>query len=117
MDYKDVERILASAYTFYNKIFGINRDYPPEIVSARSNMWTDYKLEKSRHRDGTFYIVFTAKLVVDLKVIRDEFPDWKEVLKGSRTGMRKLDTQSVNSSTRDGQGQMLMTTSTCAIPK
>ena len=83
-DYKDVERILASAYKLRDTNFGINRDYPPEIVNARSNLWADYKLEKSRHREGSVYIGFPAKLVVDRKVIRDEFPDRKEVLKGSR---------------------------------
>ena len=69
-------------------------------MNARSNLWADYKLEKSRHREGSVYIGFPAKLVVDRKVIRDEFPDWKEVLKGSRVATRKSDPQVINNSAR-----------------
>ena len=115
-DYKDVERILASAYKLRDTNFGINRDYPPEIVNARSNLWADYKLEKSRHREGSVYIGFPAKLVVDRKVIRDEFPDWKEVLKGSRVATRKSDPQVVNNSAR-AQAENIIKPSSGAIPK
>ena len=115
-DYNDVERILASAYKLRDTNFGINRDYPPEIVNARSNLWADYKLEKSRHREGSVYIGFPAKLVVDRKVIRDEFPDWKEVLKGSRVASRKSDPQVINNSAR-AQAENIIKPSSGAIPK
>lgn len=115
-DYKDVERILASAYKLRDTNFGINRDYPPEIVNARSNLWADYKLEKSRHREGSVYIGFPAKLVVDRKVIRDEFPDWKEVLKRSRVATRKSDSQAINNSVR-AQMKNIMKPSSGAVPK
>ncbi|MEW8545898.1 MAG: hypothetical protein AB2693_20440 [Candidatus Thiodiazotropha sp.] len=115
-DYKDVERILANAYKLRDANFGINRDYPPEIVNACSNLWADYKLEKSRHREGTVYIGFPAKLIVDRKIVRDKFPDWKEVLKGSRAATRKVDSQTISNSVR-AQTQNVIKPSSGAIPK
>ena len=83
-DYKDVQDILAKAHTLQGTEFGINRDYPDEIVKARSRLWGDYKAEKPRYPRGKVYIGFPAKLVVAGEVVRDEFPDWQGVLKGSR---------------------------------
>lgn len=87
-DYSDVERILSNAKK-RDTDFSINRDFPPEIVNARSNLWAEYKQQKLKRPGGSVYIGFPAKLVVGGKVIRDEFPDWKEVLKGSRVGDRR----------------------------
>ena len=83
-DYKDVQEILAKAHTLQGTEFGINRDYPDEIVKARSRLWGDYKAEKPKYPRGKVYIGFPAKLVVAGEVVRDEFPDWQGVLKGSR---------------------------------
>ena len=83
-DYKDVQDILAKAHTLQGTDFGINRDYPDEIVKARSKLWAEYKVEKPKYPRGRVYIGFPAKLVVDGDVMRDEFPDWHGILKGSR---------------------------------
>ena len=45
-DYKDVELIMRNAKMLQSKKFGINRDYPSEIISARSKLWADYKQAK-----------------------------------------------------------------------
>ena len=84
-DYTDVVRILGNAYKLRDTNYGINRDYPPEIVNARSKLWADYKSEKAkpRRRERSVYIGFPAKLVVEGKVVRDEFPEWKDILRGS----------------------------------
>ena len=89
-DYSDVERILSNAKKLRDTNFSINRDFPPEIVNARSNLWAEYKQQKSKRPGGSVYIGFPAKLVVGGKVIRDEFLDWKEVLKESRAGDRRV---------------------------
>lgn len=35
-DYADVEAIVANAYKLANKNIGVSRDYPKEIIDARS---------------------------------------------------------------------------------
>lgn len=83
-DYNDVEAILANAFKLRNTNLGINKDFPKEIVNSRSELWPRYKLEKEKNPNGKVYIGFPAKLVVNGKVICDKFPDWRDVLKGSR---------------------------------
>ena len=50
-DYKDVVRILGNAYKLRDTNYGINRDYPPEIVNARSKLWADYKSKKEKRAE------------------------------------------------------------------
>lgn len=84
-DFKDTEMILANAYRLKNNpAYGINRDYPKEIVSARSRLWADYKKAKSDNTKGSVFIGFPAKLIVNKRVVRDEFPQWNQILKMSR---------------------------------
>ena len=83
-DSRAVEFIMSKAHTLQGSNYGINRDYPDEIVKARSRLWADYKETKPKYLQGKVYIGFPAKLVVDGEVVRDEFPDWKATLKGSR---------------------------------
>ena len=92
-DNKDIERILSNAHKLRDTNFGINRDYPPEITSARSKLWPDYKLAKSRSKSNKVYIGYPAKLVVGGRVIKDVFPDWKSFMKGSRTGVDSVGTE------------------------
>lgn len=82
--YKNVETIMSNAFKLRGTKYGINRDYPNEIVSARSRLWADYKSAKSRFPEDRVFIGFPAKLIVKGRVVRDEFPDWKTVLKGNR---------------------------------
>ena len=83
-DFRDVQNIMAKAHTLRGTDYGINRDYPDEIVQARSRLWSDYKQAKPNYSKGKVYIAFPAKLVINGEVTRDEFPDWKDILKGSR---------------------------------
>ena len=75
---------MSNAHILPNREYGINRDCRDEAVKARFRLWADYKNEKHKHRRGKVHIGFPAKLVVEGKVVRDEFPDWRETLKGSR---------------------------------
>ena len=74
---------MAKAHTLQGTDYGINLDYPDEIVKALSRLWAEYKEAKPKYRQGNLYIGFPAKLVIDGEVARDEFPDWKDILKGS----------------------------------
>ena len=83
-DYEDVELILANAKKLKNTNFGINRDYPKEIISARSTLWPTFKKARADNPNGSVYIGYPAKLIVNGRVLADQFPEWRKVLKGSR---------------------------------
>ena len=42
----------------------VNRDYPKEIVSARSKIWPAYKKAREENARGTVHIGYPAKLIV-----------------------------------------------------
>jgi hypothetical protein len=44
---QDVQVILENGYKLAGSTYGINRDYPKEIVEARSRLWQKY-IESSR---------------------------------------------------------------------
>ena len=75
---------MAKSHTLQGTDYGINWDYPDEIVQAWSRLWSDYKQAKPIYSKGKVYIAFQAKLVINGEVTRDEYPDWKDILKGSR---------------------------------
>ena len=64
--------------------YGISRDYHKEIVSARSKLWPVVKKAGEENAKGSVFIVYPAKLIVNKKVVADQFPDWRQVLRGSR---------------------------------
>ena len=86
-DYKDVE--LTNGRMLRGKAFGINRDYPKEIIAAMVRLWSDYKTLKSKYPDDKVTIAFPAKLTWNGRVKRDEFPDWKSILKGGNVDRRQ----------------------------
>lgn len=83
-DYQAVELILQNAYKLTDTQYGINRDYPKEIIEARSKLWPMYKKAKGENQKGEVYIGYPAKLIVRGKVVADKFPEWRTVLRGSR---------------------------------
>ena len=76
--------IIGAANKLKNEPYGINKDFPKEITSARSQLWPLYKTERAKNPDASVYICFPAKLVVGGRVVKDLFPDWFTVLRGSR---------------------------------
>ena len=74
---------MSNAFNLHGTKYGINTDHPNEIASARSRLWTDYKSAKSRFPEDRVFIG-CFKLIVKGRVVWDEFPDWKSVLKGNR---------------------------------
>ena len=81
-DYKDVEAILSNGRLLQGKPFGISRDYPKEIIAARSRLWPEYNSLKSKYPVDKITIAFPAKLIWGGRVKRDEFPDWVSIMKG-----------------------------------
>lgn len=78
--------ILAKAYRLKQKPqYGINRDYPNEIVQARGKILAEFKKAKGENAGRSVFIAYPAKLVVNKRVVRDEFPDWNSVLRMSQT--------------------------------
>ena len=61
---QDVEIIMPNASRLKHKPqYGINKDYPSEIVQARSRLWSDYKMAK-REGNASVFIGFSAKLIM-----------------------------------------------------
>lgn len=82
-DYRSTELILDAAYMLKGTNFSVSRDYPKEIVAARRRLMPRYKAER-QNRNNKVSIEYPAKLVVNGKVIVDEFADWYPVLERDR---------------------------------
>lgn len=78
-DHRDIERILQAAYMLKGSRFSISRDFPKEIVAARQRLMPRYRAERI-NRNNKVSIEYPAKLVVNGRVVADEFPDWFQVL-------------------------------------
>ena len=61
-DYQDVELILGSAKKLKGKGFGINRDYPPEIIAARKPLFAEKKKLQLANPNTKISIQYPAKL-------------------------------------------------------
>lgn len=83
-DYCDTEAIMSRAYMLKDTPFSVDYDLPKEISVARKALWSELKTIKTNNPRVKCQIIYPAKLVVDGKVVRDEFPDWYTVMKGSR---------------------------------
>lgn len=83
-DFCDTEMVMGRAHMLKSTPFSICYDLPKEINDARKKLWVELKAVKARNPRVKFQIVYPAKLVIDGKVVRDEFPDWNDVMKGSR---------------------------------
>lgn len=99
-DYNTLENILSNAYKLKGTPYGINRDYPPEIVEARSRIWPMFKKAKAENPKGSVHIGFPAKLVVRGITIKDEFPNWRQVMRTLRKtrSLHSIDPETVPTS-------------------
>ena len=98
-DYPDVELVISNAGKLKGTRFGINRDYPQEIIDARKPLYKEKKELRSKNPNSNISIRYPAKLVMDGQVIRDMFPDWARVMKQNRLNMQGYtETQSISAS-------------------
>ena len=73
-DFCDVESIMSRSYLLKNTQFSVGYDLQNEINEARKRLWEETKSIKSKQPRSKCQIVYPAKLVVDGRVFRDEFP-------------------------------------------
>ena len=64
--------------------FSICYDLSKEINEARKKLWGEVKSIKSKRPSARVQIVYPAKIVVEGKIVRDEFPDWGDIIQASR---------------------------------
>ena len=81
-DFQDTECIMNNASKLRGSRFGIDRDYPAEISSARKLLWNRLKDLKSQGKEVV--LEYPARLVIGRKVVEDAFPDWYNVLRTKR---------------------------------
>ena len=75
LDYQSVEKVMGNAYKLQGTNFSITRDYPKEIVAARQRLMPKFRLER-QNRNNKVSLEYPAKLLVNGRVVADEFPDW-----------------------------------------
>ena len=66
----------------------ISRDYPLEITRARKTLLSEYKRAKTQNPLAKDSIAHPAKIVVDGVVTLDLFPEWDDIIYGSRIIIR-----------------------------
>ena len=84
-DFCDTDLIMSRAHMLRNTPFSVCYDLPKEINEARKKLWSELKSIRSTKPRVRFQILYPAKLIVEGKLVRDEFPDWGDTLYRSRT--------------------------------
>ena len=84
-DFCDTELIMSRANLLRHTPFSVGYDLPKEINEARKKLWAELKCIRNTKPRVKFQILYPAKLIVEGKLVRDEFPDWGNVLHRSRT--------------------------------
>lgn len=85
-DFHDTTLIMNRVGCLRNTPYFIDRDYPNEIVDARKRLWGRFKAAKaeSRQSGARVQLQYPAKIVVNGQVAYDEFPNWNDIMRGSR---------------------------------
>ena len=110
-DYQDVELVLSNANKLQGTPFGINRDYPREIINARKTLLKEKKDLKAKYPNANISIHYPAKLMCDKRVVKDMFPNWFSVMKGDRLDSNLGRDTSENSQQNDEGGEVFDTES------
>ena len=83
-DPSHVYDIMNSVVRLKGTPFGVSRDYPREISDARRELWPEYKQARAQYGPRAVKLAYPAALVVNGDVVRDLFPGWFDVMRGSR---------------------------------
>ena len=82
--FRDTEFLMSRARNLKDTPYGISPDYPVEITRARQTLWPHFKAAWADNPQGRTSIAYPAKLVVNGRVKLDMFPDWNQIMRGSR---------------------------------
>ena len=83
-DYTATDTIMDNAYMLKGTPFGVDRDYPKEIATARKKLYSSEEAKEARSRRLKVQVKYPAKLFIDGKMIKNQFPDWFSILHDSR---------------------------------
>ena len=87
--FNDVQLIISRARRLKGSNYSINKDFPPEIASARKTLWPTFKSIKQRYPDSRTVLAYPAKVIRDGDVVLDRFPDWDDVMNHSNISKQK----------------------------
>ena len=82
------DRIIKQGHLLKDTLFSISRDYPIEITRARTTLWPEYKQIKGQNPYAKVAVVYPAKIIVNGHVVKDLFPEWDTLLRGSRIDLK-----------------------------
>ena len=85
-EYRRTDTVMNTCYMLRNTRFSDSRDYPKEIVSARQWLLPQFKAARQNKNDKVS-MEYPAKLVVNGRLVADEFVDWYTVLSQDRYRM------------------------------
>lgn len=80
----EVDVLMDNAYKLKETGIGLSRDYPREISDARKAIWPDFKKARDKYGARNVQIVYPAALMVKKRIVKNMFPDWHQILIGSR---------------------------------
>ena len=106
-DYQDVEPVLSHANRLQGTPFGVNRDYPQEIIAARKPLFKEKKSLKAKQPNSSISIQYPAKLIVDGRVVKDMFPDWFKIMKCDRLDSKLGSIRTEPLNTQTGQSEQV----------
>ena len=99
-DYASTEVIMSVTHKLAGTSFSVNRDFPPEITTARKELWPQYKQLKTKNPSAKVRIQFPAKPVMNLKVICDMFPEWRQTINTPRVNTSPSCSATINTVTQ-----------------
>jgi hypothetical protein len=91
----NVDTVMRNARILAGTKYAVDRDYPPEVRIARKKLWPAYK-EYRKNRSNRVQLKYPAALIVNDRVMIDEFPCWDEIM-------------STNTKTLTGKDQFITT--------
>ena len=83
-DFCDIDYILQEASNLKGTELGVSRDYPNEISKARQSLWKQFKDTRENNPRKKVTFGYPASILVNGVTVVDLFPDWYDILKGSR---------------------------------
>ena len=91
--YLTTDSIIKQGFRLKDTVNSVSRGYPLEITRARRTLWPEYKRIKLQDPSARVSMV---KLLVNGTVVRDLFPEWDMLLKGSRVDLSHLSQQFIH---------------------